>query len=139
MALDVGDARIGVALSDALRMFAHPHSAVERTSEKKALAEILELVTKEDVSEIIVGVPHELSGAVGEQAKKVLVFIESLKAALIANPSLSDVQVKLWDERLTTAQAEKIIMGSKLKNRERSRALDRISAALILESYLGSL
>ncbi len=85
---------------------------------------------------IVVGLPIDLSGEIGQQAEKVEEFTESLKGYLSGVPGLARVKVIYWDERFSSAQAEISLKGSRLKNRSRREALDRISAALILESYL---
>ena len=135
MALDVGDARIGVALSDPMRMFAQPHSTVERKG-KQTARDILELVLSEQVTEIIVGMPYELDGTYGDQAKKVDSFINRLNTELIKDDTLSHVKISVLDERMTTNAAERVVVSSKLKGKEKSAALDRVSASLILETYL---
>jgi putative holliday junction resolvase len=137
IALDVGDARVGVAMSDPSGQFAQPHSTIERKG-KAVFRDILAIVESCSVKRIVIGLPYELSGAVGEQAEKVQSFADELAKRLAQKPQLKAVNIAFWDERLTTAQAERIIAGSKLKNRARSALLDRVSAALILESFLGS-
>lgn len=138
MALDVGDARIGVAISDPLGLTAQPFCSIERKGKKQELHALLQLINEQQIGTVVVGLPLELSGAVGEQAKKVESFVERFKQALTSNHDLSQVRVEFWDERLTTVEAERIIAGRNLKNKERRRALDRTAAALILQSYLGS-
>lgn len=136
MALDVGNARIGVAMSDAMQISAQPHSTVEIIG-KKAQREIAEIAVVNKVQKIIVGLPLELSGKEGDQAKAVRKFVSALQEILTTNETTSKIEIIFWDERFTTKAAEKVLIGSKLKNRERSAALDRISAALILEGYMG--
>ncbi len=135
MALDVGESRIGVALSDPLRITAQPHSTIER-KEKNYFTQIATLIQKENVGSIVVGMPYELSGNLGPQGEKVQVFIDKLTAFLKKNAPTSNIPIKIWDERFTTTAAERVLIGSKLKNSDRSAALDRVSAALILESYM---
>lgn len=137
MALDLGDARIGVAVSDPLGLTAQPLLSIEQTG-RKALRNVLALVKEYRVCTLVVGHPLELNGEQGEQAGKVHRFVSALEQALEKDPQQSRVRTVLWDERLTTAQAERIIAGSKLKNRDRRAALDRVAAALILESYLSA-
>lgn len=134
MALDVGDARIGVAVSDPLRMFAQPLTTITRKKDQNTAAEIAALMVEQKVSVLVVGLPSELSGSRGEQAAKVEAFIEKLRRAI--GKTALNARIEFWDERLTTVQAQRVIAGSKLKNRERDAALDRVSAAIILEGYL---
>ena len=137
IALDVGDKRIGIAMSDPLGLTAQPHSVIERTA-KRIPAELIELIRSEAVSTIVVGMPYELDGAVGDQAEKVKKFIALLTSTISKNIPDSNVQTIEWDERFTTHQAAFVVQGSGLKNSQRKQALDRISAAIILESYLNA-
>lgn len=137
MGLDVGDARIGVALSDPLGMFAQPAASVLRKSHEE-YRQIADLAVREGVVRVIVGLPYELDGAVGPQAQKVLKFQKKLAQEFSREESLRAVEFVLWDERLTSRQAERIIQDRKLRNAERRAAVDRVSAAIILESYLQS-
>lgn len=137
MALDVGDARIGVAISDPLGMFAQPLCTVER-NKKNFIEKLLEIIKEKKISEIIIGMPYEMSGNLGEQAEKVKKFSEKLKNSLSNEEEFNSIEVKFWDERLTTKQAQKITAGSGLKNKDCAAALDRVSAALILDAYLNS-
>ena len=134
MALDVGDARIGVALSDAMGFTAQPHSTVNREpSDKRAYAELSQIVKAEDVKQLVVGLPLELDGTEGEQAKKVRKFVSAWQAS---DSELGALRVEYLDERFTTAQAERVVVESGLKNKDKSAALDRVSAAIILQTYL---
>ena len=144
MALDVGDARIGVALSDPLGLTASPYLTIER-KEKAYLARILEIITRENVKVLLIGLPRRLDGSETEQTKKTMNFIEKFKKVLKAanlnfceGPSEDAEILSLiyWDERLSTQEAEHFLVGSKLKDKERSRALDKLSAALMLDTYL---
>ncbi len=136
MGLDVGDARIGVAISDPLGMFAQPLCTVER--KKDFIQKLIEIVKEKNVSEIIIGMPYEMNASLGEQAEKVKKFTEKLKNSLSNNEEFNSIEFKFWDERLTTKQAQKITAGSGLKNKDCAAALDRVSAALILDAYLNS-
>ena len=138
LALDVGDARTGTALSDPLGMFAQPGDTFEGSPEK-LIPTLSALVIEKDVGRIVVGLPKELSGEEGPQAQKVRSFVGKLESALRENTNIGDIPLIFWDERMSTQEAKRYIQESKLKNRERSAALDRVSASLILESYLQSL
>lgn len=136
MALDVGDARIGVAISDPLRILARPYGNFEMG--KKVFPQLCEVVKKEKVSLMVVGLPKELDGTIGPQAEKVLKFVEKLKQQLLQAGSANMPDVELWDERMTTVQANRVIAGSKLKNKARRELLDQVAATIILESYLST-
>ena len=138
MALDVGEARIGVALSDPLGLSAQPHTTVEAKTLNAAFAQLEDIIKKYRVGKIVIGLPWKLDGSVAEQGQRVLKFHNRLQKHLGTIPEFSEVTFDLWDERLTTAQASRVLVDSKLKNKEKSAALDRISAAIILESFLQS-
>lgn len=131
MALDVGDSSIGVAISDELGITAQPLAPL-RNQGPETVSEIAKLVEQKRVQTIVVGLPVKLSGEESEQTQKVRKFIDTLATKL----QPQGVTITPWDERLTTVQAERVLQGSKLKNRRRRQALDTISASLILQSYL---
>jgi putative Holliday junction resolvase len=134
MGLDVGDARIGVALSDVLGITSQPFCTVE--AGKRSVQRILQLIIEQNVGTVVVGMPLELDGKAGPQAQKVQTFLAHLRSALERRRELQEVDVETWDERLSTVAAKRVLAGSGLRDSECHSALDRISAALILESYL---
>lgn len=131
MALDVGDRTIGVAASDELGIAAHPVTVIRRTSLEADLRRVRELVEEYEASEVVVGLPISMAGGEGTQAQKVREFIESLEPAI-------PVPVVTWDERLTTAQAEKIMIAGDASRARRKQVIDKIAAALILDSYMSA-
>ena len=129
LALDVGDKRIGVAVSDPMGILASPLTAIERTSDSRAIDAILEIAREQEAGEIVAGLPISLSGGYSEQTKSVAAFVRKLKAC-------SPVPVKTEDERYSTFEAERLLSQSKPK-RERSRGeIDAAAAAVILQAYL---
>ena len=131
LALDVGDKRIGVAVSDLLGILASPLIAIERTSDSKAIDTILEIADEQEVGEIVVGLPISLSGGYSDQTKSVAAFVRKLEAR-------SPVPVNTADERYSTVEAERLLSQSK-PQRARSRGeIDAAAAAVILQSYLDS-
>jgi len=133
LALDLGERRIGVALSDALGWLATPLTVLTATASRRLLGEveltaIVELVQTHQVKQIVVGYPRSLSGDIGPQAQRVDRYVAQLRARM------PDVPVILWDERLSTAQAERLIHETG-KRVERER-IDAAAAAVILQSYL---
>jgi putative holliday junction resolvase len=137
LSLDVGDVRIGLAKSDELNMFAHPLCSIERKGGAEISA-IADIIQHERTHSVVVGLPLELNGNAGPQAEKVRKFIRQLQGELGRRGVHRDVKIIEWDERLTSRQAERVVAGSGLKNNKRREALDRISATLILESYLAA-
>ena len=132
LALDVGDKRIGVAVSDLLSILASPLIAIERTSDSKAIDAILRnRLDEQEAGEIVVGLPISLSGGYSDQTKSVAAFVRKLEAR-------SPVPVNTADERYSTVEAERLLSQSK-PQRARSRGeIDAAAAAVILQSYLDS-
>lgn len=134
IALDVGDERIGIAMTDGSGIVAQPYATIDRKNQY--IAQLVRLIVEFHISEVVIGWPLELSGCVGDQARKVEGFAKKLKAAIRNQLPGEEVVCVFQDERFSTAEAERILIGSGLKNKNRSEALDRVSATLILESYL---
>ena len=137
LAVDHGDSRIGLAVCDELQMFAHPLTTIENKGYAKASVEVLNIALVEGASTIVIGLPLQLDGSAGEQAKKVEKFYKKLQSAI--NEAGADIRLEVWDERMSSAHAERIVAGTKLKGKARHGAVDRVAAALILEAYLASL
>ena len=134
LGLDIGEKRLGVAVTDPMGMFAQPLCSIDIRGEK-TYSDILSLVSEYNAEKIVVGLPIELSGNHGTRAKSVEKFTNALREYL-AKRLDTIPEISMWDERLTTVQAEHVIRGAKLKDKKRREALDRISAAVILESFI---
>ena len=132
LGLDIGDARTGVAISDELGIAAHPLCTIQRKSRKAVLAELQELVTAHKVERIVVGLPLQLNGEEGVQARKVKQFAERLEQQI-------NLPIVFWDESFTTAEASQILRGTKKRRRKRKQVIDQVAAVLILEGYLEEL
>jgi putative Holliday junction resolvase len=130
LALDLGEARIGLALSDPLGITAQPHGFLERIGPKKDLAVIAELVREHEVAIVVVGLPKLLSGNEGSKAAEAREMAERLRRRL------GGVAVELWDERLTTVEAERTLVAGKVRRQRRRERVDSLAAALILQGYL---
>jgi len=130
LCLDVGDKRIGVAVSDALGMAAHGLKTIKRDGCMPALKAVIEEY-QEEIGSILVGLPKMLSGVVGIQGEKVLAFVEELKSSL-------QLPVIMWDERLSTVSAEKALLEAGLSREKRKGLRDKVAAVIILQSYLDS-
>ncbi|MDO8585897.1 MAG: Holliday junction resolvase RuvX [Armatimonadota bacterium] len=132
MALDVGDKTIGVAISDPLGITAEPLTVLRRGESVKAdLRAVEELIAQYDVSRVVVGLPIMLGGEEGVQAAKVREFVERLSKR-------ARVPVVTWDERLTTAEAERALLEADASREKRKRVIDKVAAAIILRSYLAA-
>ena len=129
MALDYGDVRIGIAFSDLLQTIASPFQTYRRKTLTEDLNYFLNLVKEKEVSKIILGLPVNMDGSVGERALKTKEFGEELFKA-------TGLEVEYVDERLTSVEAEEILISSGVRREKRKEVIDKIAAALILESYL---
>ncbi len=129
LALDVGRRRIGVAVSDELGITAQGLETIQRTNNREDYAVVTRLAESWAAGLILIGNPINMSGREGRQAEWVRHFAESLQAR-------SGVPVKLWDERLTTVEAERVLKQSGASIEKRARAIDRLAAVLLLQSYL---
>ena len=131
LGLDVGDRRIGVALSDALGLLASPLTVLERKNEAADIEAILQIVKENQVELIIVGLPRSMNGTIGPQAEKVKAFTQKLTEA-------SPVPVEYRDERLTTVAAKRLLQEANTKKSSKFKKIeyDAAAAAIILQSYL---
>jgi putative holliday junction resolvase len=129
MALDVGSKRIGVAVADPTETFALPVGTIERTNLRADLAKIAEYAESYLASELVVGDPIALSGERGIAAQKMDAFVEALRGAF--NGTIHRV-----DERMTTAQVTKTLIAADVSRKRRKEVVDKMAAALILESFL---
>jgi len=129
LALDYGQRRIGMAVSDELEIAAHPLPTVERDGGE--LEAIAGMVRQRGAELIVVGMPIRMDGTEGQAARKVRGFIKALRR------HLPDMEVAMVDERLTTAQAHKALSAMGASMRERREDVDRMAAQIILERYLG--
>jgi putative Holliday junction resolvase len=131
LGVDYGDVRIGLALSDELALLAHP--AATLANDGSTLAAIQDLVIRQQVTGIVVGVPRNMNGTFGPSADKAKKFGEELRK------HLPQQRLVYWDERLTTAEAQRVLHGAG-KNIKSSRPiLDQVAAQILLQSYLDSL
>ena len=132
LALDFGKRRIGLAISDELGITAQGMETLERTRLRDDLNRLAELASAHGVGLFLMGYPLHMSGREGRQVEAVREFGERLNRR-------TGLAVEYWDERLTSVEAGRVLRGSGISSRKRARAVDRLSAVLILESYLDSL
>jgi putative Holliday junction resolvase len=131
LALDVGEKTIGVAMTDEARIAAHPLTVLQRVGNFGDAAAIVGLVREHGVTDVVVGMPFELSGKLGHRARRVQSFIAALRPVL---PEL--VQVHEQDERFTTAEAERVLLAGDVSRARRRSVIDQQAAALILQGWL---
>jgi len=131
MGLDFGNKTIGIAISDALCLTAQAKDVINRTNLREDLHIIVDYLEKYKVDEIIVGMPRNMDGSMGKSARKVKEFVNFLENNLT-------LPITLWDERLTTVQAERILLEADLSRAKRKKVIDQLAAAIILQAYLES-
>jgi len=133
LALDLGEAQIGLAISDDHKLLARGLETMKGRDRRNCMIVLGEIIRQQEVDEIVVGLPRNMNGSLGRQAEKALAFVQELERQF-------GLPVKAWDERLTTVAAKRTLIESGVKRSRRGRdSLDRISAILILQSYLDSL
>jgi putative holliday junction resolvase len=132
LALDLGKKRIGLALSDPLRITAQGMPNLVRTNNRADLEALGGLIREHGVGLILLGNPINMRGAEGRQSGWVREFAESIRSRL-------GVPVELWDERLTSVEAGRVLRQSGISIEKRAAAVDRLSAVILLQSYLDSL
>lgn len=132
MGLDYGSKTVGVAVSDPLLITAQGIETITRREEnklRKTCARIEELIAEFEVGRIVVGFPKLLNNDIGERAKKAMEFGEMLKRR-------TGLEVVMWDERLTTIEAERTLIENKVRRENRKKFIDKIAAVFILQGYL---
>jgi putative Holliday junction resolvase len=131
LALDLGKKRIGIAVSDELGITAQGLPTLERRNKRTDLAVLRALVKERGVTEILMGNPLHMSGTAGRQSEWAREFAAALE-------KFTGVPVKMWDERLTTAEASRVLRQSGIGIEKRAAAVDRLAAVILLQSYLDS-
>jgi putative Holliday junction resolvase len=129
LGLDIGSKRIGVAMSDELGLTAQGLESMKCKDSATDLERIVKLVTDYGVSEIVVGIPFNMDGSEGPQAKKVRAFMQLLGDRVA-------VPLKEWDERLSTVAAERTLLEADMSRAKRRKVVDKLAAVIILQGYL---
>ncbi|SNS32655.1 putative holliday junction resolvase [Anaerovirgula multivorans] len=129
MGLDVGDKRIGVALSDLMGWTAQGLETIHRTNIKSDLQRIEVIIQEHDVKKIVIGLPKNMNGSLGPQSEKVIEFTEKLKRR-------TNLETVFWDERLTTVAAERTLIEADVSRKKRKTVIDKLAAIHILQGYL---
>lgn len=129
LGLDYGQKRIGVAKSDELNFMAHPIEFIPFKNEQDLIISIKNLVSEHRIEKVVVGLPITLKGEAGPAAQKVMLFVEELRKQI-------QFPVVTWDERLTTAQAERALLTQDVSRAKRRVKRDAIAAEIMLQSYL---
>jgi putative Holliday junction resolvase len=132
LALDYGTTRVGVALSDEMQLIAQPLEYIPATPLDAFLDRLRVIVREKEVERILVGMPRNMDGSYGPAALRVRDFVARLEEAL-------PVPIQTWDERLTTAQAQRLLRQGGVRRRRRKETVDQTAAAIMLQSYLDAM
>jgi putative holliday junction resolvase len=131
LGLDLGEKRIGVALSDALGLTAQGLTVIPRQGQLADFDKVVALATKHAVQEIVIGLPRHMDGRLGGGAEEVFLWVKELQDRL-------GLPVHTMDERLTTLQAERVLLEADVSRQKRRQVIDKLAAGLILQAYLDS-
>ena len=129
LAIDYGSRRMGLAVSDALGITAQGLETLERKNKRSDFARFERLIREYQIAEIVLGNPLRMSGEEGTQSRKVAEFADELRSRF-------GLPVHLWDERLTSSEANRLLRDAEVSQQKRAQAVDRMAATLILQSFL---
>jgi len=131
MGLDFGEKRIGVAISDPSGLIAQGIDVIQRKDPERDILRLREIIDSYGVERIVIGMPKNMNGTLGRKAEEVQEFMELLKDEF-------DIPLMTWDERLSTRQAERVLIEADMSRAKRKKVIDRMAAVVILQSYLDS-
>jgi putative holliday junction resolvase len=129
LGVDYGLAKIGLAISDPTGFLAQGLSVLRRTSDEQAVAAIVSVIRENDVKQVVVGLPRNMNGSIGERAEQCKRFAGMIEKA-------AGIPVDLYDERLTSVAAERILIGANVRRDKRKKVVDEVAATLMLQGYL---
>ncbi len=129
LGLDIGNKRVGVAISDELGIIAQPLETILWEGAELLAEKLRVMITDYEVETLVIGLPVHMSGKEGVEARNIRELADYLSSEL-------DVTVDLWDERLTSVEAERILINGNIKRNNRKKNIDKIAAAIILKGYL---
>ncbi len=129
LALDIGSKRIGMALSDAMRIIAQPIGFLQRTGFEHDLASLFATIDEYQITELVVGLPKRLDGSHGDMANEAKQFANAVKEQ-------KKIRIKMWDERFSTHAAERALLEGNVRRSKRKEKIDQTAAVWILQGYL---
>lgn len=129
LGLDVGDKKIGISLSDSNRCIAQALMVYRRSNLQKDLIELKKVADEHDIEEIVIGLPKDLSGAIGKKATEVMAFAEEIRKH-------TSINTVLWDERFSTNEANRIFEMAQVSHKKRKPFIDMMASQIILQGYL---
>jgi putative Holliday junction resolvase len=133
LGVDLGERRIGLALSDELGLTAQGLEVLPHRDDERSLAALVQMVSIKRADTVVFGLPRNMDGSSGPMAQKVLEFGKRLQM------QLPQIQVAYWDERLTTSAAQRMLVDADLSRAKRKQVVDKVAAVLILQGYIDSL
>lgn len=131
LGLDIGTKTIGVAISDPLLIFANGLITIKRTKASEDIKKIKEIILEKEVTRVVVGMPYNMDGSQGPSAQRVMSFVDLLKKEI-------DNEIIYVDERLTTVEAEQVLIQTRVRRENRKEHIDKIAACFILQEYLNN-
>ena len=131
MGLDLGDARTGVALSDELKMMAHSYGTLYNKDHEDLLNQLETVVKENNLEAVVIGLPKNMNGTVGERGEMAKEFAKAFEEKF-------GIKTVLWDERLTTVSAHRVLNETNIRGKKRKKVVDTVSAVFILQCYLDS-
>ena len=132
MSLDVGTKTIGIAVSDLTGLIASGVETIRRTSIERDYQRLAELIKEHEVDTLVVGYPKNMNGSICERAQACVAMAEELKERF------APIKVVLWDERLSTVAAERVLIDADMRRNKRKKIIDTMAAVVILQNYLDS-
>lgn len=132
LGIDIGEKRIGVAMSDIFGSIASPVRVIQRQDIETDIGLINDIIKEYNISEIVAGLPRNMNGSLGQKAAQITEFTDNLKEKI-------NIPVTMWDERLTTVAGERVLLQGNVSRKKRKKVIDKIAACIILQSYLDSL
>jgi putative Holliday junction resolvase len=132
LGIDYGDSRVGIAISDPMGWTAQGLETVRNQSMSNVINRIIELIKEYEIKKIVIGFPKNMNGSVGPRGELTLSFVEELKKEV-------NIDIVLWDERLTTVAAHKVLNETNVRGKKRKQVVDTVAATYILQGYLDSL
>jgi len=138
MGLDVGDRTIGIAISDGLGITAQPKETIRRVSLKEDIDRLVELILENNIIKIVIGLPLNMNGTLGPQGEKTQGFAQKLEKKLKYSDRMvgKTVEIVFWDERLTTASAQRALIEADVRRENRRHVVDTVAAVFILQNYM---
>jgi len=133
MGLDLGDATIGVAVSDELGIIANGITTIRRKSINYDIDSLKNIICEKDIKRIVVGLPKNMNNTIGPRGEKTLEFIKILEE------NFPGIEIEMWDERLTTCAAERTLIEADVRRKDRKKVIDKLAAVLILQGYLDNM